>query len=143
MSFSIKSINGIARRTAVIFVALVIVDCAPEPTSPAATSLAGIWTANAHLFALSDIKMTLVQEPEGIVSGGWSAKGDGGTGGCLAGVPCDASGHLIGQNTLGQISLELLGAAKFEGALVEPERMRGALILGAGFDTITFIRTGR
>lgn len=138
-----KSINGIGRRSAVIFAVLVIVDCAPEPTSPATTSVAGIWTANAHLFALSDLKLTLVQEPAGIVSGGWSANGDGGTGGCMPNVPCNAFGNLIGRNTLGQISLELLGAAKFEGALVEPERMRGALVVGAGFDTITFVRTGR
>lgn len=143
MSISIASISGKWHRSAFIFALLMTGACAPEPTSPATTSLAGVWTANAHLFALSDLELTLIQEPEGIVSGGWSAKGDGGTGGCLPNTPCNASGHLIGRNTRGQVALELLGAGRFEGALVDQDRMRGALVVNTAYDTITFMRTGR
>src|SRR5512141_2929428 len=116
--------------------------CAPEPTTPADTSLAGVWTANAHLYTLSNFRRDLVQEPKGIVSGSWSAKGDGGGGGCREATPCDAFGQLIGRNTVAQVELELLGAGRFEGVLVEPNRLRGVFAVGTGYDTITFNRTG-
>lgn len=118
--------------------------CAPEPTEvDTKIDLAGVWTSNAHLFNLSQITMKLVQESKGIVSGTWTAKGDGGTGGCPPDTPCDASGIVIGLNTVSKSDIELLGAATFEGALVEPGRLRGALIHPIGFDTITFIRTSK
>ena len=115
-----------------------IVSCAPEPTTPADTSLAGTWTANAHLYSLSDFRLELIQEPQGIVSGMWFAKGDGGGGGCPVSTPCDAFGNLIGRNTIAQVELELLGAGKFEGALLEADRLRGIFSVNAAYDTITF-----
>ena len=115
-----------------------IVSCAPEPTTPADTSLAGTWTANAHLYSLSDFRLELIQEPEGIVSGKWFAKGDGGGGGCPVSTPCNAFGNLIGRNTIAQVELELLGAGKFEGALLEADRLRGIFVVNAAYDTITF-----
>jgi len=84
--------------------------------------------------------MNILQEPEGIVSGGWTAKGDGGKGGCPPATPCDASGLLIGRNTVAMVEIELIGAARFEGALVEPNRLRGTLAIAEDFDTITFVR---
>lgn len=119
---------------------LLILACAPEPTKPADSNLGGVWTSSAHLFSLSQFKLTLIQEPAGIVSGGWAAKGDGGGGGCLPETPCDAYGFLIGRNMVSKVELELLGAGKFEGTLVEPNRMRGIFAVGLGYDTITFTR---
>ena len=128
----------------IIAVSLMIVTgCAPEPSAPGTTDLGGVWTSNAHLFSLSQIKLTLVQEANGIVSGGWSARGDGGAGGCTPGVPCDASGNLIGVNTVSKVNLELLGAGSFEGVLMEPTRLRGAFSAPAGYDTITFIKAAK
>lgn len=115
--------------------------CAPEPTTPATSNLAGVWTANAHLYTLSNFRLELIQEPQGIVSGKWSARGDGGGGGCYPDIPCDAFGNLIGRNTIAQVELELLGAGKFEGALVEPDRMRGIFAVNTSYDTITFVRS--
>ena len=119
-------------------VSLVVSACAPEPTTPADTDIAGVWKSNAHLFALSQIELNLIQEPRGIVSGGWSAKSDGNSGGCS--TPCDASGLLIGRNSVAQVELELLGAGKFEGTLIDPNRLRGILAVGLGYDTITFVK---
>jgi len=112
--------------------------CAPEPTTPADTSLAGTWTANATLYTLSNFKMVMIQEPQGIVSGTWSARGSGGRGGCPDATPCDASGDLIGRNTVALVEIELLGAGKFEGVLIEPDRLRGIFAVGEAYDTITF-----
>ena len=119
---------------------LPLMACGPEPTEPADTSLAGTWTASAHLYTLSDFRMNLVQEPQGIVSGKWFAKGDGGGGGCPVNTPCNATGDVIGRNTVSQVEIELIGAGKFEGALVLPTRLRGIFAVGESFDTITFNR---
>jgi len=127
-----------AGRIIGMVVSVLLSACAPEPTTPADTNIGGVWTSNAHLFALSQLKLNLIQESGGIVSGGWSAKSDGGSGGCA--TPCDASGLLIGRNMVSQIELELLGAGKFEGTLIEPNRLRGILAVGIGYDTITFVK---
>lgn len=126
----------------VIVAACLLAGCAPEPTEPADTDLGGVWTANAHLYTLSSIRMDIVQEPAGLVSGGWSAKGDGGGGGCPVNTPCNAFGSLIGRNTVSQVEIELLGAGKFEGVLVEAGRLRGIFAVGESYDTITFVRNG-
>lgn len=122
---------------------LIAVGCAPEPSAPATTKLEGVWAANAHLFSFSQLKLTLVQEPKGIVSGGWTARGDGGAGGCAVGVPCDASGNIIGVNLVSKVALEILGAGSFEGVLIEPTRLRGTFSAPGGYDTITFIRAAK
>ena len=117
-----------------------IIACAPEPTTPADTSLGGVWTANAHLYSLSDFRLEILQEPQGIVSGSWSAKPDV-EGGCPVGTTCTTSGLLIGRNTVSQVEIQLFGAGRFEGALVEPNRLRGIYAVGENYDTITFNRT--
>jgi hypothetical protein len=122
----------------IAFLALSVA-CGPEPSSPGDRSLAGTWSANAHLYTLSNMRLKIVQEPKGIVSGTWSARGDGGVG-CPESTPCDASGLLIGRNTAAQVQIDLVGAGRFEGALVESDRLRGILAVGQSYDTITFNR---
>lgn len=130
------------RRLAVALAfTIVAVGCAPEPTTPASTNLAGVWKASAHLYTLSNFRLEMIQEPQGIVSGMWFADGDGGGGGCKEGAPCKAFGNLIGRNTVSQIELELLGAGKFEGVLKQGPTMRGIFSVNLSFDTITFVRT--
>ena len=130
-------------KRSIVAIALMLLGsaCGPEPTEPASTNLAGTWKANAHLYSLSNFKLTLVQEPQGIVSGQWFADGDGGGGGCLPNTPCKAFGNLIGRNTVSQIELELLGAGKFEGVLRQSDTMRGIFSVQDAYDTITFVRT--
>lgn len=115
--------------------------CAPEPTTPADTSLGGVWTANAHLYSLFDFRLEIIQEPQGIVSGSWFAKQDVQSG-CPVGATCNTSGLLIGRNTVSQVEIQLFGAGRFEGALVEPNKLRGIYAVGESYDTITFNRTG-
>lgn len=115
--------------------------CAPEPTEPAKTSLAGTWSApNAHLYGLSNFRLEIIQEPNGIVSGQWFVKRDVGSAKCETITPCDGVGELIGRNTVSQVELELLGAGKFEGGLIEEGRMRGIFAVQESYDTITFVR---
>ena len=114
--------------------------CAPEPTSTATTNLTGVWTSKDSLFGLSKIRMSLVQEQKGIISGTWSARGAGGAAGCKPSIPCDAAGNLIGLSTASKVNIELLGAAAFEGVLMEPTELRGAIVFGPSYEIITFNR---
>jgi hypothetical protein len=130
------------KRSIVTFALILFgLGCGPEPSEPATSSLAGTWKANAHLYTLSNFRLAMVQESEGIVSGKWYADGDGGGGGCLPETPCKADGNLIGRNTVSQIELELLGAGRFEGVLRQGDTMRGIFSVGESYDTITFVRT--
>jgi hypothetical protein len=116
--------------------------CGPEPTEPSKTSLAGTWASNANLFGLSNIRMKIVQEPQGVVSGGWTGTGVGPAGDCPVGVTCATNGDLIGRNLVGHVNIELIRGGSFEGNLVEPQKLRGILFVGTAYDTITFVRTG-
>lgn len=116
-----------------------IIGCAPEPDSPSDESLAGTWRSAAHLYALSAIRMQIVQEPNGVVSGKWFAHGDGGPP-CASEAPCEASGDIIGINTVSQVTIQLLGGAKFQGALVSNDELRGVFIVNTRMDTISFTR---
>jgi hypothetical protein len=123
-----------------LFAVAGLVACGPEPTAASDESLAGTWRANAHLYTLSNIRLEIVQERNGIVSGKWFARGDGGLGGCFPQIPCDASGEIIGRNTVAQVEFDLISAGKFEGAHLEQDKLRGIFAVGASYDTITFIR---
>ena len=139
---SLNSSKLLALTTVALAAVLFAAACAPEPTEPAKTSLAGIWTApNAHLYALSNFRLEIIQEPNGIVSGQWFVKRDAGSSKCEVPTPCNAVGELIGRNTVSQVELELLGAGKFEGGLIEANRMRGIFAVQESYDTITFIRS--
>jgi hypothetical protein len=138
---SLKSSKLLALTTLTLAGVQFAAACAPEPTEPAKTSLAGTWTApNAHLYALSNFRLEIIQEPNGIVSGQWFVKRDAGSSKCEVATPCNAVGELIGRNTVSQVELELLGAGKFEGGLIEAGRMRGIFAVQESYDTITFVR---
>jgi hypothetical protein len=92
---------------------------------------------------MSNFRMNVVQEERGIVSGTWSAKTGEGDGGCSVSTPCDIGGELIGRNTVAQVEIHFLGSGKFEGALLEQNSLRGIFIVGASYDTISFVRTGQ
>ena len=115
--------------------------CAEDPTTPSNVSLIGSWTSTSkNLFTLSDIRMELNQQDTGVVKGKWFAKGTGGNGGCPVATPCDAFGFVVGRNTISRVEIELLGAGKFDGRLVDPQTLRGTFALGSGYDTVTFTR---
>ena len=85
--------------------------------------------------------MALIQEPQGIVSGVWTAKRDAGSGSCTQTPSCSVTGNLIGRNTVSQVEIQVLGAGRFEGGLVESNRMRGIFAVQDSYDTITFVRS--
>jgi hypothetical protein len=119
---------------------LAVAGCAPELTEPAKTSLAGTWQSTARLFGYSNIRLTMVQEPQGVVSGRWTATGIEPANQCSIGMTCN--GNLIGRNLVAHVNIDLLNIGSFEGNLVEPQKLRGVFAVSTAYDTITFVRTG-
>ena len=133
-------ISSIMRLYIGILLVIASAACGPELTTPSDKSLAGTWRSEAHVFTLSSFRMQIVQEPGGIVSGTWSAHGDGGRG-CPEHTPCEASGSLIGRNNVAQVQIELIGSTgRFEGVQVKTDELRGIFAVGDGFEVITFTR---
>jgi hypothetical protein len=128
-----------------IIVALVVViacACAEEPSSPSSVSLIGSWSSPAvNLYTLSNIRMELNQQDTGIVRGKWTASGTGGNGGCAVATPCNASGSVVGRSTVSHVEIELLGAGKFEGRLVDSSTLEGVFELGSDIKPMIFNRT--
>ena len=134
-----RTISSVMRLNLAILL-LATAACGPELTTPSDKSLAGTWRSDAHLYTLSSIRMQIIQEPNGIVSGTWSAHGDGGRG-CPEATPCEASGTLIGRSTVAQVQIELIGSTgRFEGVQVKTDELRGIFAVGESFDVITFTR---
>jgi hypothetical protein len=117
------------------------VACAPEPTTPSSTNLGGVWTSNAHLYDFSGFRLVVSSEQDanGLFKGSWTGNRDVGTG-CSVAKPCGTNGTILGRNTVSRIEMEILGAGKFDGVLVEPNRLRGLFAVGSDYDTITFDR---
>lgn len=118
----------------------VVTGCADEPTTPSNTNIAGTWTANARLFSLTDFRISMTQAQLGLMNGTYTVRRLPPAAGCIVNVPCVKTGELVGRNTIAQVELELIGVGRFEGALVDQGKLRGILLVGTEFDTITFVR---
>lgn len=116
--------------------------CAEEPNTPSNVSLVGSWRApGANLFTLSNFRMELNEQDTGIVRGKWFAHSTGGGAGCPANKACDGFGFVVGRTTISRVEIELLGAGRFDGRLVDGNTLRGVFEVGSDFDTMTFSRT--
>jgi hypothetical protein len=133
-------------RLIAVLLAVLICACAEEPSTPSDVSLIGSWSSPAvDIYSLSNIRMDLNQQDTGIVRGKWTATGTGGTAACSAGTPvgtpCNAFGSVVGRSTVSHVEIELLGAAKFEGRLVDNSTLRGVFELGDEIQPMIFNRT--
>lgn len=114
-----------------LLLVLSLTACAPEPTAPSDESLAGTWNSTVHVFTISTMRMQLVQEPQGIVSGQWFIRADD---------AAERSGSIIGRNSVAQAEIQFLGLGQFEGAHVETNTLRGVFAIGEHFENISFVR---
>lgn len=126
-----RYVNSSILRLNALALILALIACGPEPTTPSDNSLAGTWSSANHVFTISSMRMQIVQEPRGIVSGQWSLRADDAT---------EKSGSVIGTNTVAQVRIQLLGLGEFEGALIDTNTMRGVFAIAGHLESITFLR---
>jgi hypothetical protein len=115
--------------------------CGPELTTPADTDVSGTWFAAGPSAGLTNVTVTLVQTPDGAITGTYSGTGTAGPQFCPATPPCSISGTLAGSNTVLQVFFELIDAGKFTGQLTDGPTLRGAMERTGLLDPIEFTRT--
>lgn len=100
--------------------------CGNEPTDPSATDLTGQWRSFDRDLYITNIRLTLVQPAQGIITGKWTA--DGRTDNvCPTDRPCGDSSIVTGRNEVAQVVLDLLGAGTFVGELAKKDTLKGII----------------
>jgi hypothetical protein len=118
----------IARALGIATIALVsvTVSCGPPLTDPATTNVSGTWFAAGPAAGFTNITVTLIQNPDGTISGTYSATSDPALQLCSPN-PCNISNTITGANTVFQVFLDLTGAAQFTGQLLQGDKLKGAM----------------
>lgn len=107
--------------------AIVTVSCAPEPTDAAGTNVSGTWFAAGPAGGLSNVTVTLLQGPDGVISGTYTATGTPNVQFCPSTGPCAITGTLSGMNSTLQVFFELKDAGQFTGQLIDQSTLKGAM----------------
>jgi len=104
----------------------VTVSCGPPLTDPATSNVSGTWFAAGPAAGFTNITVTLIQSPDGTISGTYSATSDPALQLCSPN-PCNISSTITGANTVFQVFLDLNGAAQFTGQLLQGGKLKGAM----------------
>jgi hypothetical protein len=117
-----------ALAIAAVAIAIATVSCGPELNSPASTDVSGTWFAAGPAAGFTNITVTLIQNPDGAISGTYSATSDPAFQLCSSSTnPCNISNTITGANTVFQVFLELNGAAQFTGQFLQGDKLKGAM----------------
>jgi hypothetical protein len=122
-SFRISRALGIAA----VVIAIATVSCGPELNSPASTDVSGTWFAAGPSAGFTNITVNLTQNPDGTISGTYTATSDPALQLCISTNPCNISNTITGANTVFQVFLDLNGAAQFTGQLLQGDKLKGAM----------------
>ena len=119
----ISAALGMCAAVAVLSAAL----CGPELNAPGSGDVSGTWTAPGPAAGMTDITLALVQTPDGVIAGNFTATGSPNLQVCPQTGPCLLSSTVEGVNTVLQVNLELRDAGTFTGQLVAADRLRGTM----------------
>jgi hypothetical protein len=114
--------------------------CGPDLTDPAELTVSGLWSSSDTAGDLYDIRLDLVQDERGTVSGFWNSLGLEVNGQCPTDLSCAPSDSVIGSNTVLQLHLDLRGAAEFTGQVIAPNVFRGNLLRSGANHAVRFER---
>lgn len=128
-------------RLALIFLtAAYLCACGPDLNSPSAKSVSGKWQASDSVSYFYNLKLDLVQDTQGEVTGTWSSLLKGGNLSCPVGTVCAAANTASGRNTVVGVSIEVLGIGKFTGQLEDGNILRGDIFRFDGDYKIKFTK---
>jgi hypothetical protein len=104
----------------------VVVSCGPSLTKPSSQSVSGRWAATDPVGPLSVVELTISQQPDGVVSGQWSANVFPPDPPCPPGLGPNPTGSVAGTNTVLEVRLSLLGAGDFDGQVTDSNTLEGS-----------------
>jgi hypothetical protein len=119
----------ISRALGIALVALSIatVSCGPDLNSPASSDVTGTWFAPGPSTGFTNITVNLTQNPDGTVSGTYTATADPSLGLCPLTTGCPRTGTLTGANTVFQVFFLINGLGQFTGQLIGGTTLKGAM----------------
>lgn len=117
----------ISRALAAVALAIATVSCGPELNSPASTDVSGTWFAAGPSAGFTNITVKLTQNPDGTVSGTYTATADASLGLCPLTTGCPLTGTLTGANTVFQVFFLIKGVGQFTGQLIGGTTLKGAM----------------
>lgn len=135
-----ESAKRVARLVCGIACVSAALACGPELTDPADSNVTGAWTSPDTVGGIYNIRLDLVQDESGGVSGSWSGQADSVNGQCPADTGCAPTNDVTGSNTVLQLHLEILGAGSFTGQVIAADAFRGNLARGGSNFAIRFTR---
>jgi hypothetical protein len=116
--------------------------CGPSLTQPSSLDISGRWATTDTIGPLSDVEMSITQQPDGTVSGEWSAKIFPADAPCPPGLGVNPAGPVNGTNTVLEVRLALLGAGDFDGQAIDSKTLRGAFVSCSIASVIVFSFVG-
>jgi hypothetical protein len=116
--------------------------CGPSLTQPSSRDLTGRWATVDAIGALSSIEMSITQQPDGTVSGQWSAIVFPANPPCPPGVGSNATGPVTGTHTVLEVRLAFLGAGDFDGQATDSKTLRGSFVSCSTAKVIVFSFVG-
>ena len=117
----------ISRALGIAAIAIATVSCGPELNSPASTDVSGTWFAAGPSAGFTNITIKLTQNPDGTISGTYTATSDPSLGLCPLTTGCQLIGTLTGANTVFQVFFLINGVGQFTGQLIGGTTLKGAM----------------
>lgn len=108
--------------------AIVSLACGPELTDLGTVDVTGIWSGRNSVGVITDIRLELVQDDDGTVTGSWSGKATPPASGCPPELGPSPANVVTGTTTITEVRLDILGAGVYSGNLVATTVMRGSLL---------------
>jgi hypothetical protein len=116
------------KRSALLIVSVIgLLGCGPDLTDPGTGDVTGRWFSVGSANGITNITLTLAQEPDGSLSGSYTATAAPELGFCNTNAPCPIGNTIAGANTAFQIFFDLLGGGHFTGQLTGAAEMKGAM----------------
>ena len=107
-----------------LLVVALVESCGPPLTQPSSLDVSGHWVTSNAIGLLSDVQVTMAQQPDGTISGGWSGKAPANAL-CPPNLGLNPTGPVSGTNTVLEVRLGLVGAGDFDGQLVDSQTLKG------------------
>jgi hypothetical protein len=134
-------INARLRRIVCAFVPLLLLfDCGPALTDPAAVNITGDWGTSNRVGAVPNIQIMITQDDAGRITGQWSASIPPPMPQCPPQLLPESTGPITGTNTVLEIRLSLVGVGDFQGQWIDQNTLRGAVLSCNALYPVTFTR---
>jgi hypothetical protein len=103
-----------------------VIGCGPPLSEPASFTITGRWKSADRVGAISDIVLDVTQQPDGVLTGHWSANATP-NGVCPPDIGTSPSGPATGHNTVVEVQVALMGVGDFHGQRIDDATIRGNL----------------